>query len=63
MIQHTALKPVQATRHKKIVQNMVNNLLITAASTGAKDDRFIVTNCHSQLCQNIPLQMVSCNMA
>jgi len=40
---------------------MLNNLPITAASTG---DRFIVTSRHCQLwCQYIPLQMVSCNTA
>jgi hypothetical protein len=64
MIQHTAQKPVQATRHKKIVQSMLNNMPLTAASTGTKDDRFIVTSRHYQLwCQYIPLQMVSRNTA
>lgn len=42
---------------------MLNNLPITAASTGAKDDRFIVTSRHCQLCQYIPLQIVSRNTA
>jgi len=41
---------------------MLNNLPITAASTGAEDDRFNVTSRHCQLwCRYIPLQMVSCN--